>query len=100
MAEKTKNLCAQLPESLHTQVRQRQEESGKTLSEYITALITEFYEREGKHMANGYTRTVAFQVDKDLFERFKKFLKEKGIKQNAFFLDCINQALGINQETT
>ena len=31
MAEKTKNLCAQIPESLHDTVRTRQQESGKTL---------------------------------------------------------------------
>lgn len=93
MAEQTKNLCAQIPVDLHAKVRQRQEESGKSLSEYITALITEFYEKEGKTMANGNIRTVAFQVDAELFERFKAFLKEKGIKQNAFFIDCIQRAM-------
>lgn len=95
MAEKTKNLCAQIPESLHTKVRQRQEESGKSLSEYMTDLITKFFEMEEKNMAtaNSNQRTVAFQVDTELFERFKAFLKENGIKQNAFFLDCIQRAL-------
>ncbi len=39
-------------------------------------------------------RTVAFQVDADLFERFKEYRKANGIKQNAFFLNCIRQALG------
>ena len=92
-AEKTKNLCAQLPESLHTKVRQRQEESGKTLSEYMTTLITQFYEMEGRPMADSNTRTVAFQIDAELFERFKAYLKDKGIKQNAFFLGCIQQVL-------
>ena len=29
----------------------------------------------------------------ELFEKFKDYLQEKGIKQNAFFLDCIRQAL-------
>ena len=29
MAENTKNLCAQIPESLHAKVRQEQEQSGK-----------------------------------------------------------------------
>lgn len=99
MAEATKNLCAQIPENLHAKVREKQEKSGQSLSQYITALITEFYEREGKTMANGNTRTVAFQVDAELFERFKAFLKQKGIKQNAFFLDCIQRALEEAQST-
>ena len=41
----------------------------------------------------GDQRTVAFQVDAELFEKFKEFLKTKGIKQNAFFVDCILKAL-------
>lgn len=93
MTEKVKNLCAQIPESLHAKVRQRQEASGKSLSGYMTDLITEFFEMEGKQMANGNQRTVAFQVDAELFERFKEYLKGKGIKQNAFFVDCILKVL-------
>ena len=38
-------------------------------------------------------RTVAFQVPTELFEQLKAYLKRNGIKQNAFFLDCIRQAL-------
>lgn len=93
MPEATKNLCAQIPESLHVKVRQRQEESGQSLSAYMTDLIKKFFEMEGKTMAKSDTRTVAFQVDAELFERFKEYLKANGIKQNAFFIDCIKQAL-------
>ncbi len=99
MDEKLKNLCAQIPESLHAKVRQKQVESGKPLGEYMTQLISEFFEMEGKHMATSNQRTVAFQVDAELFERFKEFLREKGIKQNAFFLDCIQRALDGNQQS-
>lgn len=93
MAEKTKNLCAQIPESLHDKVRKRQEESGQTLSAYMTDLITKIYEMEGKTMAKGDTRTVAFQVSNELFDRFKVYLDQHNLKQNAFFIDCIQKAL-------
>ena len=93
MEERIKNLCAPIPESLHEKVRQKQGESGKNLGEYMTWLITEFYKQEGMVMMKGDQRTVAFQVDAELFEKFKKFLKVKGIKQNAFFVDCIRKAL-------
>ncbi|WP_304965240.1 hypothetical protein [uncultured Oscillibacter sp.] len=92
MAELTRNLCAQIPVSLHTQVRERQEASGKTLGQYMTWLITKFYEEE-KPTMKGNQRTVAFQVPEELFERFKEYLKRQGVKQNAFFLNCIQQAL-------
>ncbi len=98
MAESTKNLCAQIPESLHAKVRERQETSGQTLSQYMTWLITKFYESEGKTTMKDNQRTVAFQVDAELFERFKEYLKAHGIKQNAFFRDCILRALDAEEQ--
>ena len=49
-------------------------------------------------MSKENTRTVAFQVPEELFERFKEYLSKHGIKQNAFFLDCIQQALAEDTE--
>ena len=94
MAEATRNLCAQLPIDLHSKVRSKQEASGQTLSTHMTELITKFYEMEGKPTMNSSEkRTVAFQIPEELFEQFKEWLKKNGIKQNAFFLDCIQRAL-------
>ena len=93
MADMIKNLCAPIPADLHAQLRERQEASGQTLGQYMTWLITKFYEEEGKPAMKGNQRTVAFQVPEELFERFKEYLKKNGIKQNAFFLDCIQKAL-------
>lgn len=99
MAKKTRNLCAEIPLELHTKVRQRQAESGETLSRYMTALITKFYEmEENVKMDKDNVRTVAFQVPTELFEQLKAYLKRNGIKQNAFFLDCIHRALAEAQE--
>lgn len=89
-----KNLCAEIPEALHGKVREKQAESGQTLSQYMTWLITTFYETEGKAaMSKENMRTVAFQVPEELFEAFKEYLKKNGLKQNAFFIDCIKSAL-------
>ena len=93
MAENTKNLCAQIPESLHAKVRERQGTSGQTLNQYMTWLITTFFEQEGKPAMKENQRTVAFQVSMELFEQFKDYLKRHRINQNAFFLGCIQQAL-------
>ena len=99
MAEDTRNLCAQIPATLHIRVRQEQEAAGKTLSEYMTWLITTFYQKEEeKQMTYTENRTVAFQVPADLFEEFKAYLDRHHIKQKAFFLDCIQRALADDQE--
>lgn len=94
MAEATRNLCAQIPVELHDKVRQRQSESGKTLSQYMTWLVAKFYEEESKtKMTRENERTVAFQVPEELFEQFKEYLRRNGIKQKEFFLGCIQRAL-------
>lgn len=94
MAEEKRNLCAQVPISLHSRVRQEQEESGQTLSEYMTQLITEFYHmKENQGNMNTETRTVAFQVPPELFEEFKAYLQRNHIKQKEFFLACIQRVL-------
>ena len=97
--ENTKNLCAQIPESLHARVRSEQEQSGQTLSQYVTALITEYYNlKEGKKM-DGNTRTMAFQIPEELFQRIKRYLDNesertgKKLSQREFVLSLIQQAL-------
>ena len=50
MADK-KNLCAQIDTALHARVRLEQEQSGKTLSEFVEQLITDYYKmKEGTKM--------------------------------------------------
>ena len=66
--EATKNLCAQIPLSLHARIRAEQEKSGETLSAYITMILTQYYEG-GKEMDN--MRTLAFQIPEELFQRLK-----------------------------
>ena len=99
MEGKVKNLCAPIPEGLHARVREAQEASGQTLGQYMTWLIQTFYDHQKEeNTMNTDKRTVAFQVPGELFEKFKDYLQERGIKQNAFFLDCIHRALAEAQE--
>ena len=99
MEENVKNLCAPIPAGLHARVREEQEASGQTLGQYMTWLIRTFYDNQKEETTmSGDKRTVAFQVPGELFEKFKDYLQEKGIKQNAFFLDCIHRALAEAKE--
>lgn len=84
-AEKTRNLCAQIPGALHAKVRQWQENSGKSPAGYMPNLITNFYEMEGKGMYD--TRTMAIQMPEELFLRLKDYLQKYGLKQKEFRSD-------------
>ena len=95
--EETKNLCVQLPISLHAKVRAEQEKSGKVLTAYFTELLTEYYEKRDKKMEN--TRTLAFQVPEEMFQRIKAYLTAEServgrkISQREFILGLIENAL-------
>ena len=95
--EPTKNLCAQIPVSLHAKVREEQERSGQPLGAYITDLLTEYYRRSEKSME--YTKTLAFQIPESLFYRIKDHLARekvrtgKKLSQRDFVLGLIERAL-------
>lgn len=90
---KTRNLCAQIPEELHAKVRQEQEQQGKTLSEYVGQILKDYFEqKEGKNMS-GNSRTLAFQVSEELFERLKAYLTANKLRQKEFVVGLIEKAL-------
>ena len=99
MADK-KNLCAQIDTALHARVRQEQEQSGKTLSEYVEQLITDYYNMKENTKMTGDTRTLATQIPEELFERLKAYLKKKGLKQRQFIIGLIEDALEQEEEDT
>ena len=96
--EQTKGLSCQIPESLHAQVTAERIAANQSLSEYITDLLINYYENGGKNdMAQ--TRTMAFQIDEDLFQRIKDYLARESerqgrkVTQREFVLGLIEDAL-------
>lgn len=102
MAE-TKNLCAQISLDLHRKISGAREQLGQTTAEYITNLLIEYYEMKenggNAAMTNGKNRTLAFQIDEELFQRIKARLERESartgrkITQREFVLGLIEEAL-------
>ncbi len=90
--EKRKNLCAMIPESLHSQVRVEQEQMALTLGQYVEKILREHFEMGGKAMDKG-TRTLAFQISEELFGRIKAHLARTKMSQKDFVIGLIEQAL-------
>ena len=88
--EGKRNLCAQIPISLHEKVRQEQEQLGKTLSKYVEQILTEHF-KGGRTMAG--TRTMAIQISEGLFQRLKEHLAKEQISQKQFIIGLIEKAL-------
>ena len=99
----TKNLCAQIPTDLHQRVCEARGQSGLTTAQYITNLLIEYYEMKknggNATMTNSNTRTMAFQIPEDLFQRIKAHLERetartgKKLTQREFVLGLIEEAL-------
>ena len=86
MAEK-KNLCAQLDIGLHRKITEAKEQAGLTTAEYLTNLLLEYYEMKenggNQTMAANNTRTLAFQIPEELYQRIKAHLERETV--NAIF---------------
>lgn len=95
--EGTRNLCAQIPISLHDRVRSEKEALGISLNEYVTKLLKEYFEGGNNPMAA--MKTLAFQIPEELDQRLKNYLaaeKErtgKKVSQKEFVVGLIEQAL-------
>ena len=90
--EATRNLCAQIPISLHDRVREERESLGQSLSKYVTQILREHFEGGARTM-NANNRTIAFQVPEELFDRLKDYLARNGLKQKDFILGLIEREL-------
>ena len=97
----TVNLCAQVPESLMARIREEQEKAGLPRGEYITQILTTYYENQNRKedKTMNFTKTLAFQIPEELFNRIKDHLdreKErtgKRLTQQDFVIGLIEQAL-------
>ena len=99
----TKNLCAQISLDLHQKICEAREQAGLTTAQYITNLITEYFEMKenggNQTMTNNNTRTMAFQIDETLFQRIKAHLERETARtghkltQREFVLGLIETAL-------
>ena len=106
----TKNLCAQIPTDLHHRVCEAREQAGLTTAQYITNLLTEYFEMKenggNQTMTNNNTRTMAFQIDETLFQRIKAHLERetartgRKLTQREFVLGLIEQALNEAERET
>ena len=99
--EPQKNLCAQIPLSLHAKVREEQEKAGLPLSAYITQLLTDYFENDSRKGDRNmeFTKTLAFQIPEELFNRIKEHLERekqrtgKRLTQRDFVIGLIEREL-------
>ena len=103
--ENRRNLCAMVPLTIFNRVGQERDKAGLTNSTYITQVLEEYFsikDNGGKQVMtqnNGKTRTLAFQISEEFFQRIKTYLEKESkrlgrkVTQRDFVLGLIEQAL-------
>ena len=101
----TKNLCAQISLDLHQKISEAREAAGLTTAQYITELLTEYFKMKESGgnitMTNNNTRTLAFQISEEFFQRIKAHLERESarlgrkVTQREFVLGVIEGALNM-----
>ena len=98
--EEKKGITVKIDAELHAQVREYIEANNMTMAEFVTrALDDELHPKndmkEGITMAN--TRTIAFQVPEELFQRIKDYLQRNHLTQRQFLIGLIEDELERDQ---
>ena len=96
MAEEKKGITVKIDAELHNQIHQYLEAHDMTMAEFVAqAAENELHPKnqlkEGETMAN--TRTIAFQVPEDLFQRIKEYLQRNNMTQRQFLIGLIEEEL-------
>lgn len=92
----TKGITCKIPLDLHSRISEEMREKELTVSQYIELVIREHMDG-GIHM--GKTRTLAFQVSEELFQKIKDYLDRyeqtyrRKLTQKEFVITLIEQAL-------
>ena len=90
-----KGITVKIGADLHAEVRQYLEATNMTMAEFVTqALDDELhpkFQTEDMKMEN--TRTIAFQVPEDLFQRLKDYLRRNEITQRQLLITLIEEEL-------
>ena len=100
MPDEKKGITVKIDAGLHAQVREYVETHGMTMGEFVAQALDnelhpKFQMKEINNMAN--TRTIAFQVPEDLFQRIKEYLTRNNMTQRQFFLSLIEAELERDQ---
>ena len=91
-------LTVTIPDDLHQQIRDELERKGITTAQFIEQAVTTFFEKP-KGVSNMATRTLAFQVSEELFQRIKIFLARyeqiyhRKLSQKEFLVHLIEREL-------
>ena len=92
-------LTVTLPDDLHAQIRQELEEQGITTGQFIEMVVTKYFTKDKKGATDMATRTIAFQVSEELYQRIKDYLKHyeetygRKLSQKDFMVQLIEAEL-------
>lgn len=98
-----RKLTVSIPDDLHQKIREELEKQGITTSQFIEQAVTNFFENP-KGENNMATRTLAFQVSEELFQRVKVYLARyeeihhRRLSQKEFVIGLIEAELDESDE--
>ena len=101
MAEEKKGITVKIDADLHAEIRQFIEQNGMTMAEFVSqALYNELHPKiQPQEVKNAMpTRTMAFQMPEDMFQRLKDYLHRHGITQKEFVLGLVEAEIRRDEE--
>lgn len=101
MADEKNGISVKIDASLHAEIREFIEANGMTMAEFVSqALYNELHPKiQPQEVKNAVpTRTMAFQMPEDMFQRLKDYLHRHGITQKEFVLGLVEAEIRRDEE--
>ena len=98
MSNEKKGITVKIDADLHAEIRQYVESKGMTMAQFIEqAVDNELHPKFNNNMEEnksmGKMRTLAFQVDEELFQKVKAYLDRNHISQKQFVIGLIEREI-------
>lgn len=98
----TKGITCKIPLELHNRISEEIRREESTMSRFIEKVINHYYEKGSVNMSN--TRTMAFQISEELFQKIKAYLLRfeeiygRRLTQKEFVIGLIENVLSEVEE--
>ena len=94
MTAEKKGITVKVDAELHAEVRQYLEENGLTMAEFVAkSLRDELHPKFAEEKSMGNMRTLAFQVQEELFRKIKDYLQRNNLTQKEFVIGLIENEI-------
>jgi hypothetical protein len=89
----TRGITVKVPVALQEQAKQEAEAKEQTMSQFIEAVLTYYFNRGDEKEMNGNKKTLAFQVSEEFYTEVHEFIKANKMTLKNFGIEAMRRMI-------